>query len=329
MIIANLAVRERWAWYLNLAIAGGSVALVAIVGLGGLLSALAGGHSPAGAEILLISAALAAPILFSRPRRALASVLPIDPASPLTILSLVAVALIVGLQANYQASNDALAAVSRSPQLQPIDVVAQEIPMLLIAVFAVGLFTRRSPRDVLVRLGIVRPAPWQVFAALAVAGLFFAVSQGADSLQQALFPELSRRLNAATSHYYAGIGGWAGIGAIALAPGIAEESLFRGALQPRIGIVLAAIAFTAVHTQYAVTLDTLLVFTLGCGLGLVRSRLNTTSSMTTHAGYNALAGVGIATFLLPWAIAAEAILIALAAGLWWLARRPRTQAEVS
>ena len=314
---------------MNLAIAGGATATVGIVGLVGLFGAIGGGTSPAGSEILLIAAALAAPVLFPGPRRALASVLPIDPESPLTILTLVALALIVGLQANYQASNDALAAVSRSPQLQPIDVVAEEIPMLLIAVFAVGLFTRRSPRQILDRLGVVRPAPWQIVAAIAVAGLFFAASQGADSLQQALFPDLSRRLNAATSHYYAGIAGWAGIAAIALAPGIAEESLFRGALQPRVGVVLAAIAFTAVHTQYALTVDTLLVFVLGCSLGLVRSRLNTTSSMATHACYNALAGIGIATILLPWAIAAEVVLLAAAAGLWWLSRRRSSALEAS
>ena len=153
-----------------------------------------------------------------------------------------------------------------------------------------------------------------------MAGAFYAVSQGGQYLQEQLDPNLARRLEEATSHYYAGIGGVVGIGVIALAPGIAEESLFRGALQPRLGILLAALAFTAVHTQYALTIDTLLVFALGCGLGLVRRFLNTTTAITTHAAYNALAGIGVPTVLWPAAIGAEALLLILSLVAWRTAR---------
>ena len=196
---------------------------------------------------------------------------------------------------------------------------------MLIALFSVGLFTRRRPAAVLDRLGIVRPALWQLLVAVAVAGAFYAVSQGGQYLQEQLDPNLARRLEEATSHYYAGIGGVVGIGVIALAPGIAEESLFRGALQPRLGILLAALAFTAVHTQYALTIDTLLVFALGCGLGLVRRFLNTTTAISTHAAYNALAGIGVPTVLWPAAIGAEALLLILSF-VTWRAARPRAPA---
>src|SRR5205823_5210714 len=189
----------------------------------------------------------------------------------------------VGLPANSQAGHDALAAVSGSSRLQPIDVLGQEVPLLLMALLGVGLFTRRSLPAVGERLGTVRPAPWQAFAALAVAGLFVAVSQGAHELQRLLDPALAARLEQAPSHYYGNINGVFGIAVIALAPGIAEEAFFRGALQPRLGIWVAALAFAAVHTQYALTVDTLLVFALGAGLGLVRRRLNTSSSMIAHA----------------------------------------------
>ena len=86
-------------------------------------------------------------------------------------------------------------------------------------------------------------------------------------------------------------------------------------------MLVAAVAFAAIHSQYALTIDTLLVFTLGCALGLVRRQLNTTTAIVTHATYNALAGVGIADPVLPWAIAAEGLLVAAAIGLWFL-RRP-------
>jgi membrane protease YdiL (CAAX protease family) len=174
---------------------------------------------------------------------------------------------------------------------------------------------------VLDRLGIVRPALWQLLVAAAVAAAFYAISQGGQYLQEQLDPNLARRLEEATSHYYAGIGGVVGIAVIALAPGSAEESLFRGALQPRLGILLAALAFTAVHTQYALTIDTLLVFALGCGLGAVRRFLNTTTAIITHAAYNALAGIGLPTSLWPLGLGVEALLVILALVAWRSGRR--------
>ncbi|HEY8811825.1 MAG TPA: CPBP family intramembrane glutamic endopeptidase [Candidatus Dormibacteraeota bacterium] len=321
MIIANLAASRRWAWFANLAIAGGAILLVGVSGTYHLVLAALGQEPPLPPAILVLAAAVAAPVLFTGVRRGLARVIPLDPQSPVGLLALVAVILIVGVQANYQASHDALAAVRDSAQLQPIDVVLQEIPILLLALLGVGLFTRRSLPGALERLGIVRPALWQICAALAVAGLFVAISQGAEYLQLKLDPALAHRLSQATSHYYAGITGLFGIAAIALAPGIAEESFFRGALQPRLGVVLAALAFAAIHTQYALTIDTLLVFTLGCGLGLVRRQLNTTAAIVSHGAYNALAGVGIPDSVLVWAMAAEVVLVGGAIALWYLGRR--------
>jgi membrane protease YdiL (CAAX protease family) len=321
VVIANLAAKHRSAWFVNLTIAGGAILLVGASGLYHLLLAVLGQEPALAPAILVAAAAAAAPVLLASMRRRLARLLPLDPASPVTLLALVAVILIIGIQLNYQASHDALAAVNASAQLQPIDVVAQEIPILLLALLGVGVLTRRSLPAALERLGIVRPALWQVCAALAVAGLFVALAQGADLLQTRLDPALAHRLSQATSHYYAGITGLFGIAAIALAPGIAEESFFRGALQPRLGVVVAALAFAAIHSQYALTIDTLLVFSLGCGLGVVRRQLNTTAAIVSHATYNALAGIGIPDPLLSWAILAEVVFIVAAFGLWYLGRR--------
>ena len=320
-VIANLAGRRRWAWFSNLTIAGGSILLVGASGLYNLVIALLAHQPPVPAGIVLLTAALAAPVLWRAPRRLLARVLPFDPESAPALLALVAVILVVGVQASYQAGHDALAAVSRSSQLQPVDVLGQEIPILILALLGVGLFTRRGFSASLERLGVVRPAAWQILLALAVAGLFIAISQGAESLQRELDPALAHRLEQATSHYYGGINGPYAIVVIALAPGIAEELFFRGALQPRLGILVAALAFAAVHTQYAITVDTLLVFTLGCGLGLLRKWLNTSSAITSHAAYNALAGLGIPGSLLPWAIAGEVLLTIAAAALWLIGRK--------
>jgi uncharacterized protein len=329
VVIANLAVRHRWARLANLAIAGGAVGLVGVSGAYNLLLALATQEpSWLPPAILVLTAAIAAPILLSPVRARLARFLPLEPSSPVALLALVAVILIVGLQANYEAGHDALATVGASAQVQPIDILGQELPLLVLALFGVGLFTRRTVPEVLGRLGVVRPRAWQLVTALAVAGLFLAVSQGAQELQRALDPALADRLQHATSHYYGGINGWFGIAVIALGPGIAEEAFFRGALQPRLGIWLAALAFAAVHTQYALTIDTLLVFFLGAALGLVRRQLNTTAAMTTHTAYNALAGIGIPLAWLPWAVPVEAALLVTAGLLWWASRRPPAQSRL-
>ena len=326
-MIANLAARRRWAWFSTLTIAAGSILLVGASGLYNLVLALFAHQSALPAAIVLAAAALAAPVLSTSVRRALARFLPIDSASAPTLLALVAVILLVGVQASYQAGHDALAVVTGSSQLQPIDVLGQEVPLLVLAFVGVGLFTSRDLPASLARLGVVRPAPWQTLLAVAVAGLFIAVSQGAENLQRFVDPSLAHRLDQATSHYYASISGPYAIVVIALAPGVAEELFFRGALQPRLGILVAALAFAAVHTQYALTVDTLLVFVLGVGLGLLRRWLNTSAAITCHALYNGLAGLGIPGLLLPWAIAGEILVMISAVILWWLGRRalPATQ----
>src|SRR4029077_14484961 len=180
VIIANLGVRERWARYTTLAIAAGAVALVAFSALNGLVVAsLSGsGASKVPGLILLLAAALAGSMLAPPVRAFLDRRLPFQAESPVAMLALVGVILVVGEQASYQAGHDALAAVGKAPQLQPLDGVLQETPLLLIALFSVGLFTRRSPSAALDRLGIVRPAVWQLLVAAAVAGAFFALRPG-------------------------------------------------------------------------------------------------------------------------------------------------------
>jgi len=309
-VAANLGERQRWARVVTLTVMGGAVAFFAFAGIYGVGAAAFGQARGVPAAILLIASALAAPVLTAVGRRWYGRLLPLDPDSLPTALALVGVILLVALQLSYQLSTDVLATVAKSAQVQPLDVVGQEIPLLLLALAGAGLLTRRNLPATLVRLGIVRPTWWQLVLGLATAGLFLAVQQGTDALQQAIAPDVAQRLNQATGHYYAALAGPVGIGVIALAPGIAEESFFRGALQPRLGLIVATIAFAAVHTQYALTIDTLLVFVLGLVLGLLRRRFNTTTSMTTHATYNGLSGAGLTALLLPWAFGLEVILVA-------------------
>jgi membrane protease YdiL (CAAX protease family) len=73
---------------------------------------------------------------------------------------------------------------------------------------------------------------------------------------------------------------------VSVTAGLGEELVFRGVLQPRLGIVLPALMFTSIHAfQY--DFDALIgVLLLGLVLGLVRKKTNTTTCALIHGGYD-------------------------------------------
>jgi uncharacterized protein len=86
---------------------------------------------------------------------------------------------------------------------------------------------------------------------------------------------------------------------IGVTAGLGEELAIRGVLQPRLGILLSNLFFTALHAlQYH--WDSLLpVFIVGIALGLIRRRTNTTTSAIVHGTYDFL--LIMATVLaIPW-----------------------------
>ena len=263
--------------------------------------------------VSLVAGAIAIALLVTPPRLLAAAPfakwIPIDPESILDLAALAGVVLLVGDEVAFQLSTDAVARVISSAPLDRLDVLFGELPLLLAALLGVGLLVRRSLSGSLERLGFVKPTAWQVVLGLAAAGVFYLVSQLGDELQKVVAPDLSNRLGTATQHLYGGLGDPIGIAFIAVCAGIAEEALFRGALQPRLGLLTVALAFVAVHVQYGISFDTLVVFLLGFGLGLIRKYANTTTSALTHIGYNTLAGVSLAGALLGPAIAVEAALL--------------------
>ena len=76
---------------------------------------------------------------------------------------------------------------------------------------------------------------------------------------------------------------------VGVSAGLGEELVFRGVLQPRLGIVLPALMFAAAHAfQY--NFDSLLqVFLLGLIFGVIRKWTNTTTCALIHGGYDFVA----------------------------------------
>src|SRR5262249_39402008 len=73
---------------------------------------------------------------------------------------------------------------------------------------------------------------------------------------------------------------------IGVSAGLGEELFARGVLQPRLGILLSNLFFTALHAlQY--NWDGLVsVFLIGLILGVIRKRTNTTTSAIVHGTYD-------------------------------------------
>ena len=72
---------------------------------------------------------------------------------------------------------------------------------------------------------------------------------------------------------------------VAASAGIGEEILFRGALQPRFGLVITSLAFASLHIQYE-WFGMLTVVILGLILGIERKRFSTTASIGSHLVYD-------------------------------------------
>jgi uncharacterized protein len=327
VIVANAAVGKSWARLaadVLVGLAAGGVFLLGALDLVGapvLSSGLSYG-AKLGLDLGTMATGLAAAGVATRfVRERLSRILPIDPESPVHALALALVVILFGTQLATTTFTDVLASERALPPLTVGDLVIQEVPFLILALAGVGLFMRRDGIEAAKRLGVVVPRWWHVAVALAAAGLFFIFSLEMVALSHQWSPQVARQVDATTQHIFGGMGTPAGIAAIALAPGICEEILFRGALQPRIGLLAPALLFASVHTQYGLSLDAFSVFVIALGLGLIRKYMNTTASALCHVSYNLLIAIGIAGAAVGPAIAVEGVLIAASAYAIWSGRR--------
>jgi membrane protease YdiL (CAAX protease family) len=325
VITANAAVGRRWAGHsigILCGLTAGVTFLVGALDLAGAGLLQVGGGQAWAVDAGIMVTAVIATALASRPvRQQVARVLAIDPDSPVHAYALVLAVIFFGAQLSSIVFVDLLALDQSQPPLALGDLIAQETPFLIMAVAGVGLYVRRDAGGAANRLGLVRPAWWHVVLALAAAGAFFAFVQQADMLSHQLSPAVAHRVDQTTQHLFGALNNPLGIAALALLPGICEEILFRGALQPRIGLIATALLFTSIHTQYGLSLDTVSIFIVAIGLGLIRKYTNTTSSMLCHVSYNLLAGVGLADSQLPVAVTIELVLVGVSAYAIWSQRR--------
>lgn len=219
-------------------------------------------------------------------RRFLARFLPLNPDSPVHLVALILAGYLVGNtalalnQEVLQQLNPAELAVSLS------DIVLQQAAFVLVALAGVGLLTRRDPVGIMRRLGLTMPTFGELVAGVGVIFILLLIQGTVSGIWAVLDPEQASQLGNINEALLAGfdsLGEWF---VLAVASGIGEEMLFRGALQPVFGLPLTSILFAVVHIQYGLTPITIAVFFLGLILGIVRHYTNTSVAIFVHFGYN-------------------------------------------
>ena len=326
MITANAVIGRRWAPHVAAILAGFTAGATFLLGAFELTGPASGPRNPAGVDIGYMVTGLIAATLVSKPvRDRLSRYLPINPDNPVHSLALVLAVILFGTQVSAIVFTDVLASDLKIPPLTIGDLTAQEAPFAVMAFAGVGLYIRRSFAASSDRLGLVTPAWWHITLALGAAGAFWVLGEVSLWLSQIYTPDITAKVQTTSDHLFGGLGGPAGIAALALLPGFCEEVLFRGALQPRLGLLLTSLLFAAIHTEYGLSFDVVTIFVIAIGLGLIRRYANTTAAVTCHVAYNLLASLTIAgPYQLGVYVVAAALLGATAYTMWRRRRAPTT-----
>lgn len=266
-----------------------NVGLYLLYGLPGMLLTVAGlalavNGQEEGWFVLAIGLSFSLPLI-RQFRKLMSVVTPMDASSPIDMMGL---GVIFALMSYFMfvlslgpADDETIAAVTVGTQLVNV------LFFVLVAYVAVGTNIYRTPTEANDRLGLTMPK-WTDFVVGAVAVLPTLLLSMLGSLLTLWFqPDLFEDLGDTMEEMSAGTELTLVNVLIFASAGIGEEILFRGAIQPRFGIVLTSVFWALVHTQYQLTFVVLGLFLAGILFGLIRRYLGTTPAIIAHALYNA------------------------------------------
>jgi membrane protease YdiL (CAAX protease family) len=239
------------------------------------------------ALISLLTALLAFLPLIPMVRRWLVRILPIDPDSLVHMTALCFAIYQIGISLGQMALIGSLENLTNAElSLTIADVLFSGLPLILFALVGVGLLIRRDGSLSWRRLGLKWPTWKQLLIAVGITASLLAFDYGVTLLWERLDPAGYDLLDRVTENIFGNLMTVGGALALGLSAGISEELLFRGAVQPRLGLLFATFLFTIGHLQYGLTIATLEIFIIGLVLGLVRNGMSTTICIVIHAAYN-------------------------------------------
>jgi len=266
------------------------VGLYLVYGFPGILLVVAGlaltvndrGNGPL---LLAIGLGLSLPLVKSF-RTFIARFTPIDPDSPLDMsalsifLSVLGLLIVVSLDAPEP---DAVEEVDYAT------LIVQLLGFIGLSYAVVGTNLRRSLAQANFRLGLNRPT---IKTALVACGFFIlalVVNGIAGILTEVFQPSTSEDIQQGLEDLTGDFQSPLGAVAIGVSAGVGEELFFRGALQPKFGILLTSVCFALLHSNYGLSFVTLGVFGMGVIFGFLRMRYGTVAAMMTHALVNFVA----------------------------------------
>jgi membrane protease YdiL (CAAX protease family) len=184
-----------------------------------------------------------------------------------------------------------VAATAGSPE-RASNLILGVLPFGIIAIASVGPGVRRGASATLQRLGVLplHPAWWLL--AVGVGAALVLVGTPAVDLANHLSPmdcvvqqqQVARSLQGVSRSVSEQLG-------IAIAAGVCEELLFRGALQPRFGVFLSSLLWASYHLQYTChgfpSVANLYILALGLLFGGLRNRGGLLAAIAAHATYDA------------------------------------------
>lgn len=160
--------------------------------------------------------------------------------------------------------------------------------LIILSFCGCGIFVSRKFKEVLVRLGLVKPTGRQVL--IGILAIFVTMAYDATfallTHSQGLAPKIQSYNE---NSFGASGGGPAFILALAtgLCAGIGEETLIRGALQPVFGALFAGILHGALHGQFNHAPQIIIQVAIwSTMMGVLRRYTNTTTTIITHVGWN-------------------------------------------
>jgi membrane protease YdiL (CAAX protease family) len=229
-------------------------------------------------------------------RQLLARVTPLDPDSAIDMAGL---CVVLGLLGFYLGTSLTPMAEEPPSALQSIgiaELLIQAAAFVAIAYIAAGYPYWRDFWSTTERLGIVMPDLRTIGIAIGGTVASFAVAALAGYAAQQLEPGLNEALDEVVNQMTAQVQNPLGAVILGASAGIGEEAIFRGALQPRYGLVIPSILFALLHgPQYGFNLTLLGLFGVSVILGLEHKYVNTTASMITHALFNAIQVLALAS----------------------------------
>lgn len=262
--------------------------VVLLVGLTSSLVNLSGtsGHVSFNSMLeIAAGAAIGLPLL--RPVRVLLSrAMPFDPDSPADMIGL-CVLLVTAIVSGGTSLHDGAKVDVTS--VSAFELVSQAITFVFVAYFGVGFLISRGFRGATERLGLGSITFRQLSQAVLLVVAVFGVTIIASILTYYLEPELDKQIQENLGTMTQNLSSFGGALLLGISAGVGEEILFRGAMQPRFGIVFTSIVFASLHVQYGISLTIIGIFFVSVLLGLERRRVNTTASMVTHVIYDVVA----------------------------------------